>query len=480
MRNNLSSSQRTRLLLTCFLLAAALFAMPVTAQAAEYPGWGSGTPGNPYIIATPAQLSEIRNYLSAHFRLEADIDLSGYTNWSPIGSEAAPFTGSLDGDGHTIRGLYIDRATTDCVGLFGYIDGATLRNVTLEDAFVAGNSYVGGLVGYMNAGSVSGCSFDGSVRGYGSQTGGLVGYVSFGGAVSDSRTAGGVSGYSDVGGLVGLSEASIENCHTRMTVEGTNSTGGLVGYQYGPYKPAVHIGDCSATGSVRGSNVGGLVGQNGGGTVANSFSRGTVTLARGGADAGGLIGYNSEGPVSGCFSLSRVGSEDAVGTYGFLGGLIGGNSYGDVSNCYAAGSVSVTSNAPNSRVGGLIGNNSGSVTLCYAAGAVSGPNLTGGLVGRHEGSVIASYWNSDTIAQGAGQVASGTFGAAGITTAEMKSQGSFLPEDWHVWGFDNTWAITEGATYPICPGRRLSPMQPSRALRRAIPPTTRLRTKASP
>lgn len=384
MRNNLSSSQRTRLLLTCFLLAAALFAMPVTAQAAEYPGWGSGTPGNPYIIATPAQLSEIRNYLSAHFRLEADIDLSGYTNWSPIGSEAAPFTGSLDGDGHTIRGLYIDRATTDCVGLFGYIDGATLRNVTLEDAFVAGNSYVGGLVGYMNAGSV------------------------------------------------------------------------------------------------RGSNVGGLVGQNGGGTVANSFSRGTVTLARGGADAGGLIGYNSEGPVSGCFSLSRVGSEDAVGTYGFLGGLIGGNSYGDVSNCYAAGSVSVTSNAPNSRVGGLIGNNSGSVTLCYAAGAVSGPNLTGGLVGRHEGSVIASYWNSDTIAQGAGQVASGTFGAAGITTAEMKSQGSFLPEDWHVWGFDNTWAITEGATYPICPGRRLSPMQPSRALRRAIPPTTRLRTKASP
>jgi hypothetical protein len=384
----LLSILRTRLLLTGFLLVAAFLATPVTAQAAGFSGSGSGTAGDPYVITTPEQLNEVRNNLSAHYRLGADIDLSGYMNWEPIGSKTAAFTGSLDGGGHTITGLHIDRAGRDYVGLFGYTSGAVLKDITLEDAFVAGRQYMGGLVGYMNGGSVSGCSFSGSVS-YGMHepvtdsqashyVGGLAGYVA-GGTISGCRTAGSVSGHYCVGGLVGSNAGTILNSHARMAVEAISSSyswvsagkaGGLVGYN----DWSASISGCSAAGSVTGELVvGGLVGENLG-TVRNSFSRGTVASAGGsGSYAGGLIAFNKSA-VSGCFSLSRVSSDYAGSTQLNLGGLIGYNfSTGTVSDCFAAGGVRAGSSATNSVAGGLVGFNFGSVARCYAAGGVRGP-----------------------------------------------------------------------------------------------------------
>ena len=453
----LLSILRTRLLLTGFLLVAAFLATPVTAQAAGFSGSGSGTAGDPYVITTPGQLNEVRNNLSAHYRLGADIDLSGYMNWQPIGSQSAPFTGSLDGGGHTITGLHIDRAGRDYVGLFGYTSGAALTDITLEDAFVAGRQYMGGLVGYMNGGTISGCSFSGSVS-YGMHdpvtniqasfnVGGLAGYVA-GGTISGCRTAGSVSGHLYVGGLAGYNTGTILNSHARMTVETISSpyswmssgvAGGLVGYNGGG---SASISGCSAAGSVTGRIAGGLVGENRG-TVSNSFSRGTVALAGGSSSAGGLIAAN-RGAVSGCFSLSRVSSDYAGSTQLNLGGLIGYNiSTGTVSDCFAAGSVRAGSSAANSVAGGLVGLNFGSVARCYAAGGVRGPNLSGGLAGSNSGSISDSFWNSDSITDGAGGN-NGTFAAAGKTTAEMKTQAAFTGG----WDFSGTWAITEGATYP--------------------------------
>ena len=103
---------------------------------------GAGTKENPYLICTAAQLDSVRLYLDAHFKLANDIPLNDYlslggaghtkwgaSGWDPIGTATKPFTGSLNGDGYKITGLWINRTGDNYVGLFGYIDGATIENV---------------------------------------------------------------------------------------------------------------------------------------------------------------------------------------------------------------------------------------------------------------------------------------------------------------------------------------------------------------
>ena len=69
-------------------------------------------------ISTAAQLQSIQQNLSGHYILANDIDLSG-VSFTPIGNEAAPFTGTFDGNGHTIRSLTLTKAGRN-IGLFGY------------------------------------------------------------------------------------------------------------------------------------------------------------------------------------------------------------------------------------------------------------------------------------------------------------------------------------------------------------------------
>ena len=93
--------------------------------------------------------------LDAHFALTSDINLSSYLNvngsgWDPLGKSNAPFTGTFDGQGHTINGLWIKRPTTDNVGLFGYIKDATIKGVRIKLGTngITGHNYVGGLAGF--------------------------------------------------------------------------------------------------------------------------------------------------------------------------------------------------------------------------------------------------------------------------------------------------------------------------------------------
>ena len=133
---------------------------------------GSGSVEDPYQVATADQLDHIREELDASFVLIADIDLSGYENWQPIGEfqsksdapedaeipkEEAAFRGSLDGNGHTISNLTIDAPQSMAVGLFGCALGngdgkGFIKNLTLENVNVNGAYLVGGAVGlqFMN------------------------------------------------------------------------------------------------------------------------------------------------------------------------------------------------------------------------------------------------------------------------------------------------------------------------------------------
>ena len=325
---------------------------------------GTGTEGDPYQIATANDLREFadkvnnQNKASAWAILTADIDLSGIcseesgTSWTPIGTSSSnPYSGTFNGAGHTISGLYINRSA-DYQGLFGYVstDGdniGTVKDLSVSGS-VSGHLYVGGIAG-QNNGNVINCAFSGSVKGSGNYVGGVVGQNSSSGTVKNCYNTGNISGNGSVGGVVGDNVGRVENCYNTGTVTGTNDyVGGVVGYNGSIVK------NCYNTGAVNssGNYVGGVVGENPTGRVENSYNTGAVS---GGEYVGGVVGYNhSGGSVTNCYNIGAVsGGED-------VGGVVGYN-ISSVTNCYNTGEVS------GNQVGGIVGYNysGGSVTGCY-------------------------------------------------------------------------------------------------------------------
>ncbi|MFO7773375.1 MAG: GLUG motif-containing protein [Dehalococcoidia bacterium] len=179
------------------------------------------------------------------------------------------------------------------------------------------------------------------------------------------------------------------------------------------------------------SNVGGLVGHNGG-IVNNSYSSGSVT---GTERVGGLVGWN-QAALNNSFSSCTVAGDSHVG------GLVGDNWYhgGIVSNSYSTGDV-----RGSTRVGGLVGYNWGIVNNSYSSGSATGAERVGGLVGYNKDTVSNSFW--DRMTSGLGWSDGGT----GKTTAEMQDIATFT--DTAREGLDQPWdiaAVAHGETDPTC------------------------------
>ena len=232
----------------------------------QYDG-GHGTQISPYQIRTARQLIYLANHTedySKHFILTADIDLTGYSftaaliamdidpdrNW-----DGAAFTGTFNGDGHTISNLVIDGASY--LGLFGYIDGGSVTNLTLENVDISGTGEsVGGMCGKNDDGSITNCCSISTVTNTGRFTSGLCGWNR--GHITNCYSAGVVTsnGYF-VGGLCGANSSFITNCYSISTVANTDDyTGGLCGANEG------QIINCYSAGAVTSSGdaVGGLCG----------------------------------------------------------------------------------------------------------------------------------------------------------------------------------------------------------------------------
>ncbi|MDD5086277.1 MAG: GLUG motif-containing protein, partial [Candidatus Nanoarchaeia archaeon] len=271
-----------------------------------------------YNITNCTELQNMNNNLSADYRLANDIDCSDTINWNsgegfiPIGNntEGYRFSGTLDGQGHKITGLYINRSSIDCQGLFGYIDStAEITNVSLENVDITGHGDVGGLVGYNDYGTVINSYAMGDVTGSSYYVGGLVGYNNRG-TISNSYATGNMTGSEYVGGLAGDNyRGTVINSYATGNVNGSIDVGGLVGYNdYGT------VINSYATGNVTGSSysVGGLVGSNNHGNVSNSYATGNVT---GSSDVGGLVGDNYGGTFSNSyynFNQTKINEENVI------------------------------------------------------------------------------------------------------------------------------------------------------------------------
>ena len=281
---------------------------------------------------------------------------SNFIEWEPIGtsySDDKAYSGTFDGNKHTISGLYFYKTRSHQVGLFGYIGAkGKLFNVGVLDSYFHLTAEGGGVCG-VNCGVLQNCSNSSTVIGTGQTAiiGGVCGTNS--GTVRDCKNTGSVSGHEKIGGVCGRngSNAIIENCFNEGTFSETiESVGGVCGENSGTIK------SCYNTASVSGTDyLGGVCSKNlDGGTITNCFNEGTVS---GRCSVGGVCGSNSDGGITNCFNKGTVKGADFS-----VGGVCGNNDlYCTIKSCYNTGSVSGTGD----YVGGVCGYAYGGTTNCY-------------------------------------------------------------------------------------------------------------------
>lgn len=250
------------------ILLVAAMVMPSVAWAWTQPK-GEGTEANPYQIGNAEELywfaalvngtldGEKQN-TSANAVLTANISNNTYETWTPIGNDQNPFTGTFDGQGHTIIGLDFNDSNAENVGLFGKNSG-TIKNVGVVNSYFYGGAYVGGVYGY-NSGTITGCH-----------------------NTSDYNN-GKVSGSISVGGVCGNNEGTITGCYNTGAVSGN------------------------------GLNVGGVCGNNKGGTITGCYNTGAVSGSISMVQVGGVCGFNEGGTITGCYTNNGGVCDNNEGT----------------------------------------------------------------------------------------------------------------------------------------------------------------------
>ena len=230
------------------------------------------------------------------------VSKSDLTEWKPIGDRWSSYTGTFDGQGYTISGLYFNNPTSSYVGLFGSIGAnGKISNVGVLDSYFQFSELGGGVCG-VNHGTVRDCKNTGSVRGL-AAIGGVCGLNEKGGIIENSFNEGTVSGTGDnvqqVGGVCGYNNGTIKSCYNTASVSGQNSVGGVCGFNSSGI-----ITNCFNEGTVSGQTfVGGVCGNGCGVTTTNCFNGGFVS---GQSHVSGVCGYdhNYDGTLTNCYYLS--------------------------------------------------------------------------------------------------------------------------------------------------------------------------------
>lgn len=300
--------------------------------------WGGGvaTPtlsGGYYQIDTGEKLAWFARQVnsgssSIKAKLTNDIMLNStgtYTyEWTPIGTEANPFKGEFDGNGHYISGVYI-RTQREYNGLFGYVysdkpvvddeDDTTeeiftanppemIHDLEVKSSQIVGLDHAGGICGYIHYGIISGCSYSGTISSYGNNVGGICGEAFNFSKIEQCFTKGSVTGVIRTGGIVGFANTNVQvnECYSEMTITSNASVNG---------------------------NAGGIAGALSASKLKGAYFMGSIT---GPKRVGGIVGYNSYSTVTSCYCIGSVSSSLANPEYvNAIAGYSMGCSY---LNCY--------------------------------------------------------------------------------------------------------------------------------------------------
>lgn len=229
------------------------------------PGYTEVSEGN-YTVNNEKGLKNLAELVNngatdINITLNTDLNLTNM-EWTPIGTESQPYTGTFDGNNYTITGLTVNQ-TRNYVGLIGCIgsDG-TVKNVKLENVNITGDGYfVGGVAG-TNYGTIENCSVDGTLTNNRHYLGGVVGNNY--GSIIGCSSSGTITGTSpNVGGIGGQSVGgTIMACYSVANIKGRSSSGGVLGQTN---RETVVIACYHAKGNVTGEQsrmIGGVIGWN--------------------------------------------------------------------------------------------------------------------------------------------------------------------------------------------------------------------------
>ena len=364
--------------------------------------------GTPYTVINDVnQLQAMSLNLIGNYVLANDIDASSTASWNvgqgfmPVGDTTNGFSGKIEGLGHAVNALSIQRPAMDYVGLIGYTLGSSIRHLGITNATIVGGNSTGGLVGA-----------------YGN--GGITPIV-----LQANWVTGSVKGLDNVGGLLGQLSNSfttstlLNRNYVNAIVQGNNNIGGLIG------NTSIILLLSPNPSSV---------------TISNNYVANSV---QGVSGTGGLIGNNLLNELIGNTSVYSI--KDNLITAGVTGN---NNTGGLIGN--------------NNAIGSGFGVNTFKVNQNYVSGPVSSITTTGGLIGQSNISFGFSaplnnnFWNTETTGQffgiGAQTGLPVLTGYAGINSTQAMQLATFAS-----WGADidatagsgSTWRIYDGLSGPL-------------------------------
>jgi hypothetical protein len=313
------------------LFVAVCLSMPMLKAAFQLTG--AGTAQSPYQVASIANLREMRDsinstyntssniYRSAYYQLAADLDYTAETvKWAPISSGVdKKFTGTFDGNGKAIKGLYIGTSAAYVgqvyAGLFGVIDAATIKNLSLTDFKI-----------YTKCTTLTNSTFC---------TGGIAGTAN--------------------------TNTNIYNCSVTGKFTTIDSIGGIyIGGLCGKIQNGVNITNCWTNVALIAKNV-----------LLSDPTKATPPTAAVKLNAGGITGAHeissqtiARPEITNCYSLGGIRLEGAY-TSCIVGGIVGNNTP-NITNCVSYGVIKSTNHLGNSKVGGIGGLRGGATVNCVA------------------------------------------------------------------------------------------------------------------
>nr|WP_298657888.1 hypothetical protein [uncultured Prevotella sp.] len=326
---------------------------------------GKGTEAEPFILKTADHLEWFRDYVnvgktSACAKIADDveeIDMStvchkadaekqvAELNWTPIGNYFKQYQGTFDGNGKTIRNLFIS-STSDEIGFFGYAADCRIKNITFDNAKVKGNDNY-------STGILAGCA--GSC------------------VIENIKTTGNcsVEGKYETGGIAGRANGNISNCENHAIVNGLHSVGGIVGICFDSENS---ITSCANYGAITGTEdfVGGIIGYFGEGSLQNSANNGNIT---GDARVGNLIGYANICNINNVLGIGNI-----TANYADCNGLIVG--YIADASSSASGILAYNSSAKMTIKGTEL---TGDAVVAIGSGSLTYPE------GKNEADVVKAF-----------------------------------------------------------------------------------------
>ena len=424
---------------------------------------GDGTESNPYLISSAEEwntlameyMGFITDSLSGKYvRLTDDIDFTGVTIKALGYDRGTVFNGTLDGNGHAIKGISIIADASYFGGIvniagtesyihdvtvegeietsFNYTGGAVgglhsnVSNITSRVNIVNLSSTkgtAGGVVGYAYEGGISGCEYSGEINSDYLYIGGILGYGEYL-TMSDCVNRGTVTGRTYTGGIAGLiSYSTVTDCFNHGPVNGTNQfAAGVVGYSgYNMnYTNCGNSGAVTHTASKSNCLNAGFAGNCYYGSFTDCYNTGDITAANSstGYMAGLVASVKSGGTTSEYFNFTRCYNTGDVTGSNYVAGLIqSGLAYVmmNMTDCWNSGAITATSTtASQSYAAGLSSfyYNYSNYTRCYNTGDVTSNsgNYVGGLFAYYKGTT-----SSDSVNFGAN--ITGCYNIGGVTSA---------------------------------------------------------------